>query len=156
MDYYWSFQCKKEILKVSRFHCLWFCSYSRPKFKFLCMKKVLELKWVVDFYSLFIVFLFACKHSLLLNNLKTKKARNAKISGFAIHVDTIIFLLLHNLHHWMCIITKIFFKLVQDLHPSLIKTSSSQRVLAKIVHYFLKICYEILTAAKLIAFIKEG
>ena len=72
--------------------------------------KVLELKWVVDFYSLFIVFLFACKHSLLLNNLKTKKARNAKISGFAIHVETIIFLLLHNLHHWMCIITKLFFK----------------------------------------------
>ena len=72
--------------------------------------KVLELKWVVDFYSLFIVFLFACKHSLLLNNLKTKKARNAKISGFAIRVETIIFLLLLNLHHWMCIITKIFFK----------------------------------------------
>ena len=43
--------------------------------------------------------MLVCKHSRRLNNLKIKSARNTKISGFVIHVEAIIYLLLHDLHH---------------------------------------------------------
>ena len=44
------------------------------------------------------MFLFSFLTTLLLNNLKTRTAMNAKISVYVICVEAIIFLLLNNLH----------------------------------------------------------
>ena len=78
------------------------------------MKFVLFLKSHLFFNSLF------TNITLRPNNLKTKKAMNAKISAFIICDEAIIYLLLHNLHD--CIlkqITQSIFRLKNNFYIAL-------------------------------------
>ena len=69
-----------------------FCIYWPLKF-------AIFLKSSLLFNSFYCLFLLVNK-TLLLNKLKTRADMNAKISVFVICVETIIYLLLNNLHDW--------------------------------------------------------
>ena len=52
------------------------------------------------------------KKTLQVNNLKTRTAMNAKISGFLICIEVIIYLLLDNLHD--CTFNNVTLKFIQN------------------------------------------
>ena len=60
------------------------------------MKCFILLKSSLLFNTLYCIFCLRT-NSLQLNNLETKKAMNAKLSGFAIYVKVTIYLFLYNL-----------------------------------------------------------
>ena len=67
--------------------------------------------WIVAYFLTISMVFSVCKKSLRLNNLKTRTAMNVKISVFAICVEPIVYLLLHNWSNWKLILiacTKIF------------------------------------------------